>query len=141
MIEYNLPVMVPVLLLTHNRIGEEMLSTLQTIADHPLEKFESFSIPGDLHSDDLGAYVDLLRKILDRLEQGEGVLVLTDIPGATPANLANYFAQEYPLKIVCGLNLPMLLRIVNYRESPLDLLAKIAIVGANKGITKESDIE
>lgn len=132
--------MVGVLIVTHNRIGEEMLSSAETIIGKSIEGIVSIAIPADLTPDELGRYADQIKNGITELEQGDGVLILTDMPGATPSNLAHYFSSEKRVKIISGLNLPMLIRIINYADQPLELLAKIGIVGANKGITKESDL-
>lgn len=132
--------MVGVLIVTHNRIGEEMLSSAETIMGKSLTGVVSVAIPANITPDELGRYADQIKTGIYGLEQGDGVLILTDIPGATPDNLAHYFAAEQRVKIISGLNLSMLIRIINYSDQPLELLAKIGIVGANKGITEETDL-
>ncbi len=133
-------VMVGILIITHNHIGVEILKTAETIIGKTLPRVHTVSIPGDLSADKLGYYADQIKLDIDKLEQGNGVLILTDMIGATPHNLANYFAEDHHVKIVSGINLPMLIRVINYADRPLELLAKIGIVGANKGITKEIDL-
>lgn len=132
--------MVGVLIVTHNRIGEEMLHCAETMMGKSLPGVVSIAIPANLTPDELGRFADQIKAAINDLEQGDGVLILTDIPGATPDNLARYFAAEKKVKIISGLNLSMLIRIINYSDQPLELLAKIGIVGANKGITQEIDV-
>lgn len=132
--------MVGILIVTHNRIGEEMLRCAETIIGKSLPGVISVAIPADITPDKLGLYADQIKSGIDRLQKGDGVLILTDMPGATPSNLAHYFAAEQRVKIISGLNLSMLIRIINYADQPLELLAKIGIVGANKGITREIDV-
>lgn len=62
------------------------------------------------------------------------VLVLTDIFGATPCNVAQKLADGITTKLVTGINLPMLLRTVSYRYEPLDALVARALVGATQGV-------
>lgn len=62
------------------------------------------------------------------------VLVLTDIFGATPCNVAQKLADGITTKLVTGINLPMLLRTVSYRHEPLDALVARALVGATQGV-------
>ena len=131
---------VGVLIITHNRIGEEMLTTAQTIVGQTLNGIANISIPGDLEPGDLGKYADKVKQGLLELDQGDGVLIITDMPGATPSNLARYFATDRNVRIITGLNLAMLIRIINYIDQPLELLAEIGIVGANKGISQEDDL-
>jgi len=129
--------MVSILIVTHNRIGEEILKSAEMIVGKCITSIKTVSIPGNLNPNELGRYADLIKANITALEKGEGVLILTDILGATPSNLVHYFASSHNIKILTGLNLPMLIRIINYAEQPLELLAKIGIVGANKGISKE----
>ena len=69
------------------------------------------------------------------LDSGDGVLVLTDVYGATPSNLAEKLpALGLDLHRVSGLNLPMLLRVLNYPEQPLLELAQTAASGGRSGI-------
>ena len=129
--------MVNILIVTHNKIGVEILKSAETILGKCIPSVKTISIPGNLKPEELGLYADQIRSDIDSLEKGDGVLILTDIFGATPSNLVHYFSSSHHVKILSGLNLPMLIRILNYAEQPLELLAKIGIVGANKGITKE----
>ncbi|AVP95966.1 PTS fructose IIA subunit family protein [Ahniella affigens] len=69
------------------------------------------------------------------LEQGAGVLVLTDLYGATPSNIAAKLANlGCRIRRISGLNLPMLLRIMNYPEQSLDELISTATAGARNGV-------
>ena len=70
---------------------------------------------------------------IDRLQEENGALVLTDMFGATPANIAARLASPQ-LRVLAGVNLPMLVRAVCYRASPLDTLVDKALAGATKGI-------
>jgi len=65
---------------------------------------------------------------------GRGVLVLTDIFGATPANVAQRLLDGLRGRLVAGANLPMVLRAVSYRHEPLDALAARAVTGGNQGV-------
>jgi PTS system ascorbate-specific IIA component len=62
------------------------------------------------------------------------VLVLTDIFGATPCNVAQKLVDGVSSKLVCGVNLPMLLRTVSYRQESLDALVARAMVGGTQGV-------
>ena len=70
-----------------------------------------------------------------KVEGDAGVLILTDLHGAAPARLAARLAQlGTPVRRVSGLSLPMLLRVFNYAEQPLDELARTAAAGARNGV-------
>jgi PTS system ascorbate-specific IIA component len=64
----------------------------------------------------------------------QGVLVLTDIFGATPCNVAQKLVDGVTSKLICGVNLPMLLRTVSYRRESLDALVSRAMVGGTQGV-------
>jgi PTS system ascorbate-specific IIA component len=80
----------------------------------------------------------LLRRLplpVEAFEVGVGVLVLTDLYGATPANVASRLARlGTPVRRVSGLSLPMLLRVLNYAELGLDELPAVAAAGARNGV-------
>lgn len=123
---------VGVLLLTHETMGGALVNA----ARHVLGR-----LPMDLDVLEVGHCTDpdgVLREASQRaraLDNGDGVLVLTDLYGATPCNLA----QKLPdlgvnMHSVSGLNLPMLLRVLNYPEQSLDELAQTAASGGRGGI-------
>ncbi|HSW15665.1 MAG TPA: PTS fructose transporter subunit IIA [Ramlibacter sp.] len=66
--------------------------------------------------------------------QVKGVLVLTDIFGATPSNVAQKLVDGHRSRLVTGVNLPMLLRSVSYRHEPLDALVARAVTGGTQGV-------
>jgi mannose PTS system EIIA component len=66
--------------------------------------------------------------------QVQGVLVLTDIFGATPSNVAQKLVDGVGSRLITGVNLPMLLRSVSYRHEPLDTLVSRAVIGGTQGV-------
>ncbi|NDC60523.1 MAG: PTS fructose transporter subunit IIA [Betaproteobacteria bacterium] len=66
--------------------------------------------------------------------EAQDTLILTDVWGATPANVAQRLADDVQFKLIAGVNLPMLLRTVCYRHESLDLLAKRALDGGAQGV-------
>jgi PTS system ascorbate-specific IIA component len=71
---------------------------------------------------------------LSRLPGVQGVLVLTDIFGATPSNVAQKLVDGARSRLITGVNLPMLLRAVSYRNEPLDALVSRAVIGGTQGV-------
>ena len=71
---------------------------------------------------------------LARQPQVQGVLVLADIFGATPSNVAQKLVDGVASRLITGVNLPMLLRAVSYRHEPLDTLVSRAVVGGTQGV-------
>lgn len=81
----------------------------------------------------LGAARIALEQLLGA-PQVRGVLVLTDIFGATPSNVAQRLVDGVQSRLVTGVNLPMLLRAVSYRHEPLDALVARAVGGGMQGV-------
>ncbi|MGA7813025.1 PTS sugar transporter subunit IIA [Caballeronia sp.] len=73
------------------------------------------------------------RSEIDRLKEDNGAIVLTDVFGATPANIAQSLASD-SVCVLAGVNLPMLVRAVCYRTTPLETLAEKSLQGGSKGI-------
>jgi mannose PTS system EIIA component len=71
---------------------------------------------------------------IERLREENGALVLTDMFGATPSNIAARLATVPQVRVLAGVNLPMLVRAVCYRATPLDTLVEKALAGASKGV-------
>lgn len=95
----------------------------------PLEHYE-LAFDADVH-----AALPDASSALRRADQGDGVLILTDLYGASPSNLAARLTQlGTPARRVSGLNLPMLLRVCNYPELALDQLASTAVAGGKTGV-------
>jgi mannose PTS system EIIA component len=79
----------------------------------------------------------MARVALDQLSRPAGiggVLVLTDIFGATPSNVAQRLVDGVKSRLITGVNLPMLLRSVSYRHEPLDALVSRAVIGGTQGV-------
>ncbi|MCG6117146.1 MAG: PTS sugar transporter subunit IIA [Aquimonas sp.] len=123
---------VGVLLLTHPGIGLALRATVQKVLGNPTLPLEVLEVPFDACLDDLSMRA---RGTLGRLDGGDGVLLLTDLYGASPSNLGARL-ESTPVRVrrVSGLNLPMLLRVLNYPEQDLDALAATAVQGARSGV-------
>ena len=81
--------------------------------------------------------LSMARIAMDQLEKQpavQGVLVLTDIFGATPSNVAQKLVDGVKSRLITGVNLPMLLRAVSYRNEALDALVSRAVIGGTQGV-------
>jgi len=123
---------VGVLLITHEGIGSAMLSVATRLLRQLPLKTEAFEVPFDADPDEL---LPMASAALRRVDGGQGVLVLTDLYGATPSNLAAKLARiGTPVKRVSALSLPMLLRVMNYAEMDLEEIPNVAGAGARNGV-------
>ena len=120
-----------ILLVTHPGIGASILSNAGLLLRPLPLKAEAFDVPLDA---DLEALLPLASAAMRRVDGGEGVLVLTDLYGASPSNLAAQLARlGTPVRRVSALSLPMLLRVMNYSEQGLDQLPATAAAGTRNG--------
>lgn len=123
---------VGILLVTHEGIGTAFRGVAERLLTPLPLRIEVLEIAFDVEPD---VILPLASAALRRADSGEGVLVLTDLFGASPANLAARLAQlGTPVRRVSALNLSMLLRVLNYAELPLDELPAIAIAGGRNGV-------
>lgn len=83
---------------------------------------------------DVGTMIAQAQALLQQVDQGQGVLVLTDIAGATPGNVAARLARPGRVAVVAGVSMPMLLRALCYCESSLDELVAKALAGGASGV-------
>jgi len=125
-------VSVGILLVTHPGIGSAMLHIAMRIVGKSPLPVKCLEVPPDAP---LEPVLESARSMLKVLDRGAGVLVLTDIFGATPHNIAREVACNRPsATVLSGLNLPMLVRVFNYPDDDLDTLASKAAEGGNRGI-------
>jgi mannose PTS system EIIA component len=123
---------VGVLLITHEGIGSAILAVATRLLRTLPLRTEVLEVPFDGDPDEL---LPLASAALRRVDGGQGVLVLTDLYGATPSNLASRVARlGTPVRRVSALSLPMLLRVMNYAEQDLDELPSVAGAGARNGV-------
>lgn len=120
-----------ILLVTHPGVGTALLDVATRLLRQLPLKTEAFEVPFDA---DLDALLPLASAALRRVDGGDGVLILTDLYGASPANLAGQLARlGTPVRRVSALSLPMLLRVMNYPEQGLDQLPATAAAGTRNG--------
>jgi len=123
---------VGILLVTHLGIGTALAAVAGRLLGRLPLQVEAFEVSWDA---DPEAVLPAASAALRRVDGGDGVLVLTDMYGATPANLAARLAQlGTPVRRVSALSLPMLLRVLNYPELPLEELPAVAAAGARNGV-------
>ena len=128
--------MIGILLITHGSYGEALVQN----ACHVLNKRPvQLNQLGVAAQDDPLDLLPLARQMLNLVDNGEGVLVLTDIFGATPANLALKLLEPGRVEGIAGVNLPMLMRALTYRERGMETLLTRAIAGGRDGVLNMQD--
>ncbi|RZU97876.1 PTS sugar transporter subunit IIA [Spiribacter vilamensis] len=122
---------VGLLLITHPRVGDALRDTAQGILQ-PLPLAIATASP---RADETpGATRNRIELLADGVEDGDGILILTDAFGATPANIAVAVGRGRGYPVIAGVNLPMLLRVLNYPQQPVEALAETALSAAHDGI-------
>ena len=123
--------MIGILLITHGTYGEALIQNVcHVLNKRPL----LIAQLGVAAQDDPLDVLPLAKLLLNEVDGGEGVLVMTDIYGATPANLALKLLEPGRIEGVTGVSLPMLLRALTYRKNGMDTLIKKAISGGHDGV-------
>ena len=123
--------MIGILLITHGTYGEALIQNVcHVLNKRPL----LIAQLGVAAQDDPLDVLPLAKLLLNEVDGGEGVLVMTDIYGATPANLALKLLEPGRIEGVTGVSLPMLLRAITYRGKGMETMITKAISGGRDGI-------
>ena len=123
--------MISILLITHGELGKSLIECATHVLGNKPLFLESLSIENDC------THESMFRQISERinlLDQGDGVLILTDIFGATPCNIITKIIKPGKVSAIAGVNLSMLIRTISYRNESFDSLISKAIQGAQDGI-------
>ncbi|AMS31476.1 MAG: PTS sugar transporter subunit IIA [Betaproteobacteria bacterium] len=123
--------MIGLLIIAHGTLGESLIHC----ASHVVGKRPLYlrQLGVTIH-DDPDAILPQGQDLIRFLDQGQGVLIMTDIFGATPSNIACKLLQQGRVEGVSGVNLPMLIRALTYRERPMPELIAKAIAGGTEGV-------
>jgi PTS system ascorbate-specific IIA component len=125
--------MVGILLMTHAPLGEAFLAAVAHVFHNKVDHLEAIDVVAD---QDLGDVQALAAAAIRRLDDGSGVLVITDVKGGTPANCCNRLADAGHVEVIAGISLPMLLRAITYRMDTLDVVVEMALAGAQSGAVR-----
>lgn len=125
--------MVGILLMTHAPLGQAFISAVAHVFRGPTERFEAIDVTAD---QDLAQVNALAKEAIARLDEGDGVLVITDIKGGTPSNCCNSLHDAGHVEVIAGISLPMLLRAITYRRDTLDVVVEMALAGAQNGAVR-----
>jgi PTS system ascorbate-specific IIA component len=123
--------MVGILIVAHGALGEALIhGASHVLGKRPLRVRQV----GITVHDDPDAIFPQAQGLVRELDEGNGVLVLTDILGATPSNIAARLASPGKVEIVSGASLPMLVRALTYRNAPLATVVAKALSGGCEGV-------
>lgn len=123
--------MIGVLIVTHGALGEHFVTAARGMLGTLSRPTETLTVAND---DDPDERKQSGRAAIDRLDNGSGVLILTDVVGATPSNVARAIAEVARTRLIAGVNLAMLIRVYNYPDLAMDELATSAMEAGRKAI-------
>ncbi len=125
--------MVGILLLTHAPLGQAFIEAAGHVFHGRPERIEAVDVVADQDPAEVNR---LAHAAIARLDDGSGVLVITDVMGGTPSNCCNKLSQPGHIDVIAGISLPMLLRALTYRQDTLDVVVEMALAGGQNGAVR-----
>lgn len=105
--------MIGMVVVTHGRLAEEFIAAMEHVVG-PQTALQAISIGPD---DDMEQRREDILEAVDRVDEGAGVILLTDMFGGTPSNLAISIMDTTKVEVIAGINLPMLIKLASVREN------------------------
>ena len=123
--------MIGILIVAHDSLGDSLVRAVTHVLGTRPPQFEVLSVAA---TDDPLQLLPAAREQVARLDSGDGVLIFSDIYGATPCNLACKLLQPGRVEGLAGVNLPMLVRAFTYRTRDMETMVKKAVSGGCDGV-------
>jgi mannose PTS system EIIA component len=125
--------MIGILLITHGTLGESMIHCASHVLNKRPLRLKQLGVTAQ---DDPTLLLPQARALTKELDDGAGVLILSDMYGGTPSNLASKLVAPGKIEAVAGVSLPMLIRVLTYRERDLQTIVTKAISGGCEGVIR-----
>jgi PTS system mannose-specific IIA component len=123
--------MIGILIVAHDTLSDSLAGAVtHVLGARPLQ-FETLQVAA---TDDPQQLLPKARGLVNELDTGDGVLIFSDIYGATPSNLASKLLVSGRIEAIAGVNLPMLVRAFTYRDKGMETMIKKAISGGCDGV-------
>jgi len=122
---------VGIVIVTHGKTGESLIQEAGFVLGKAMDDIIFVEFNRSEYSS--GAVAEIRSSIV-KADSGDGVLVLSDLMGASPSNLVADVLEEYHAVMVTGVNLGMLIRVCNYRDRTLELVVRIAVEGGRRAV-------
>jgi len=123
--------MIGILIIAHDSLGEALARSVTHVLGRRPPQFEVLSVGA---TDDPLALLPAARELIAQLDTGAGVMIFSDIYGASPCNLVGKLLKRGRVEGIAGVNLPMLVRAITYRTRDLDTMVKKAVSGGCEGV-------
>ncbi len=125
--------MIGILIISHGTLGESLIHCASHMLNKRPPRLRQLGVTAQ---DDPVLLVPQARKLVKELDEGDGVLVLTDMYGGSPSNIAAKLVIPGKIESVAGVSLPMLIRALTYRDRPLSVMITKAISGGCEGVLR-----
>jgi len=122
-----------ILVITHGTLGESLIHAASDVLNKRPPRLKQLGITAQ---DDPFNLLPQARALVTELDAGEGVLILSDMYGGSPANIAAKLIVPGKVEGVAGVNLPMLIRALTYRDKPLQTVVTKAVSGGCDGVVR-----
>ena len=130
--------MVGVVVVTHCHLAEELIAAAELVVGEDLKQFQPVSIDPKEGSEEIR---EKIISAIRRVDEGKGVLILTDMYGGTPSNISLSFLEEKKIEVITGVNLPMLLKLATYQDDmDLEALAVFITDYGQRNINLASEV-
>lgn len=123
--------MIGILIIAHGGLGESLIHCVTHVLGKQPPQLAHFAVGTD---DDPSDLLPQAQQVVSTLNTGSGVLILSDIYGASPCNLVTKLLAPGKIEGVAGVNLPMLVRVLNYRDKPIKVCLEKAVTGGRDGV-------
>jgi len=121
--------------ISHEGIASNLVKIGEAILQKKNSNLDYLEVPMDAS---LNSMLENIENKLSQLDTTQGLLIITDIYGGTPSNIAQKVADKHQTDLISGINLPMVIRLLNYRNESQNSLLQKALDGAKKGIQHNS---
>jgi len=125
--------MIGILIITHGTLGESLIHCASHVLNKRPPRLKQLGVTAQ---DDPALLLPQARALVKELGNGAGVLILTDMYGGTPSNLASKLVIPGRIEAVAGVSLPMLIRVLTYRDRDLQTIVTKAISGGCEGVLR-----
>ncbi len=130
--------MIGILIIAHGTLGESLIHCASHVMGTRPAQLKQLGIGKD---DDPCELLPQAQQLVEELDQGDGVLILSDIYGATPCNIVNRLLVAGRVEGIAGVNLPMLVRTLTFRNNDLRTLIAKALSGGREGVIHFTDLD
>ena len=125
--------MIGILIITHGTLGESLIHCASHVLNKRPLRLKQLGVTAQ---DDPMLLLPQARTLIKELDAGEGVLILSDMYGGTPSNIAAKLVTPGRVEAVAGVSLPMLIRVLTYRDRDLQTIVTKAISGGCEGVMR-----